>query len=73
MDIWSWPLSAIGIFGYFLLGVKHRRSGWLVGVLYNVLWVLYAVATKQWGFIAVCIFFVVINALGYIKWEEKND
>jgi hypothetical protein len=71
MEIMSWLLSAIGIFGYWLLAEKDNKWGWIVGVTYNILWIFYALATHQLGFIAVCVFFVVVNARGFYKRSKK--
>lgn len=48
--LWSWILTAVGVFGLWLAG---RRSpwGWAVGMGAQGLWVSYAVATSQYGFL----------------------
>jgi len=48
---WSYVLTAVGVFGLWLAG-RHDTRGWLVGLAAQVLWITYAVATRQWGFIA---------------------
>lgn len=72
MEILSWLLSAIGISGYYLLAEKKNKWGWAVGVLYNALWILYAIATQQYGFIIVCIFFIIVNARGFYNWKADE-
>lgn len=47
---WSWLLTAVGVFGLWLAGRKDRR-GWVVGVFAQVLWIAYALSTRQWGFL----------------------
>lgn len=71
MDFWSWPLSAVGLFGYYLLAEKHSRWGWFLQVVYNVCWIIYAVTFHMWGFVVVSIFFGLAAARGYQKWEKK--
>jgi hypothetical protein len=46
---WSAPLAGFGLVGLYLAG---RRSywGWVVGLLDEVLWIVYAVNTRQWPF-----------------------
>lgn len=46
---WSYLLTAVGVFGLWLAGKKDPR-GWMVGVFAQILWILYATATKQYGF-----------------------
>lgn len=48
--LWSYLLTAVGVFGLWLSGRKDGR-GWLVGLGAQVLWVAYAVTTQQWGFL----------------------
>lgn len=48
-EVWSWILTAVGVFGLWLAGRKDRR-GWMVGVAAQGLWIAYATATEQWGF-----------------------
>jgi hypothetical protein len=69
--IFSSILSAIGIIGYYMLAVRKSRQGLTVGIIYNVLWIVYAIFTHQWPFIVICAFFVGVNVLGYYKWKDK--
>lgn len=47
---WSYLLTAVGVFGLYLAGRKDRR-GWIVGIFAQVLWLAYAITTKQYGFV----------------------
>ena len=62
-------LSAIGISSVWLTGDKNSL-GWLVGILYNALWIVYAVFTAQYAFIVVCLVFIWVYARGYVKWRK---
>lgn len=46
---WSYLLSAVGVFGLYLAG-KKNPMGWAIGVAAQVLWVIYATVTDQFGF-----------------------
>lgn len=61
--IWSFALAAIGIFGLWLAG-KEVRAGWLIGLVAQVLWIIYALFTRQYGFI--------LSSLGYAFVYFKN-
>lgn len=50
MQFWSWILTAVGVFGLWLAGRKSPW-GWAVGMAAQVLWVSYALATVQYGFL----------------------
>lgn len=61
-------LSAIGISGVWLTGDKNK-IGWLLGIVYNVLWIVYAIFTAQYLFILVCLVYVWVYLRGYMKWR----
>jgi hypothetical protein len=69
MDLFSWILSAIGILSYYILGRKNRW-GWVINAGYQIVWIIYAIGTKQYGFIVVCIFFFVVAIKNFIEWQE---
>lgn len=47
---WSWVLTAVGVTGLYFAGQK-KPWAWLIGLGAQVLWLAYAIATEQWGFI----------------------
>ena len=61
--LWSYMLAAVGILGLWLAGRK-MAIGWAVGLGAQVLWIAYALATGQPGFI--------VSALGYGAIYAKN-
>lgn len=54
--MWSWVLCAIGVASMYFIG-SGRREAWLVGAATQVAWIVYALATLQYGF--------VVSALAY--------
>jgi hypothetical protein len=50
MQLWSWVLTAVGVTGLYFAG-KRKAWAWLIGLGAQVLWLAYAVTTKQYGFI----------------------
>lgn len=50
MQVWSWILTAVGVFGLWLAGRKSPW-GWAVGLGAQVLWLSYALTTRQYGFV----------------------
>lgn len=70
--IWSWVLAVIGILGIYLAGRK-KAAGWLVGMSAQLLWFVYAIVTKQWGFIFTAVAYAVIYGKNWLAWaSEKN-
>lgn len=71
--IWSFVLSAIGVFGLWLAG-KKNSTGWLIGLGAQILWVAYATATRQYGFYISALAYGWVYFNNYRKWKkEKGD
>lgn len=68
---WSWILTFVGISGLYLAGRK-RWAGWAIGLGAQVLWVAYAVATRQWGFIFSAIAYGSVYALNVRRWRAEK-
>lgn len=56
---WSWALALIGCTGFWLVG-SGKRWGWMVNIGVQVLWIIYAIVTQQWGFIVASIVYGVV-------------
>lgn len=69
-QLWSWILTAVGVFGLWLAG---RRSpwGWAVGIAAQVLWLAYAVTTRQWGFLVSCFAYGTVYLRNFRKWRAE--
>jgi hypothetical protein len=68
--MWSWILAAIGVTGIFLVGRK-TIWGWLILCVNEVLWIAYALATDQYGFIAMALAYAAVYIKSFIHW--RND
>ena len=68
---WSWALTAVGLVGLYLAG---RRSlyGWAVGVGAQLLWLAYAVASRQWGFIVSSLAYAAVYARNFLRWRADQ-
>ncbi len=69
IQIWSWILAAVGIIGIWLAG-RHNKLGWAIGLGAQVLWLAYAVATKQWGFIATAFAYGFVYGRNWLRWRR---
>lgn len=65
---WSVGLTVLGGLGWLWVTLDLRVQGFCVGLLAQVAWVSYAVATAQWGFLGSATLFGAINALGLHRW-----
>lgn len=68
---WSWILTAIGATGLLLAGKKVPWA-WLVGLGAQVLWVAYAVATRQWGFLASAFIYGSVYLRNHLLWQRAE-
>lgn len=71
MMLWSWILAAIGVTGLYLT-TRKLAVGFAVGVAVQVIWIAYAFATEQWGFIASALAYGAVNALGLYRWTREK-
>lgn len=71
---WSWVLAAIGVTGTFFVGRKVIWA-WLLLLFNECLWIIYAVTTKQYGFIVAALAYGVVYIRSYIHWskDKVND
>lgn len=70
-QLWSWLLTAVGVTGLFLAG-SSRKLGWAIGLGAQVLWITYAVATRQWGFIASAFAYGFVYARNWLRWRSEE-
>jgi hypothetical protein len=69
--MWSWVLAAIGVTGIFLVGRK-TIWGWLILCINECLWIAYALATKQYGFIVAAIAYGIVYVKSFIHWKRDE-
>lgn len=69
--VWSVILATVGIFGLYIAGRK-LWWGWLVGLGAQVLWIGYAVATRQWGFIASALAYGWVYGRNALAWRRTS-
>jgi hypothetical protein len=66
---WSWFLAAWSLLVMWQVGSK-RRGAWLLGVLGEVWWLVYALATHQPGFVVMAFVFAVVYARNWLRWGK---
>jgi hypothetical protein len=72
--IWSFVLAAVGILGLILAG-KKMKAGWAIGLFAQILWIIYALVTHQWGFVVSALAYGAVYARNYYMWwiEEAAE
>jgi len=67
--MWPWLLSVVGITAMWLAGSK-RWQGWVVGLVCESLWCVYAVRTAQYGFIAAAVAYSAVYVRNLLTWRH---
>jgi hypothetical protein len=68
---WSWLLTAVGVAGLWLAGSK-RNIGWLIGLAAQGLWVAYALATRQYGFLVSAACYATVYFRNWYRWNKAS-
>lgn len=66
---WSLILAAVGILGLVIAGRKNAW-GWFIGLSAQVLWIIYALATVQYGFILSALAYGFVYAQNFVRWRR---
>jgi nicotinamide riboside transporter PnuC len=70
--IWSVGLAAIGILGIYLAG-KKNKVGWAIGLLAQVLWIVFALITAQYGFILSALAYGFVYGKNFLAWRKEES
>lgn len=69
--MWSWVLATIGVLGIYFVGRK-TIWGWLVLLANEVIWIAYALTTKQYGFIVSAVAYAIVYIRSFIHWRRDD-
>ena len=67
----SWILTLYSLLGVWMVGRKWT-AGWLVSLSCQVLWLVYAIESSQYGFIFSALVFSWIYVVNYRKWKNEG-
>lgn len=70
--IWSFVLAAVGIAGIYLAGRKSKW-GWGLGLAAQVLWVVFAITTAQYGFILTAVAYGAVYGKNLWQWHREDS
>jgi nicotinamide riboside transporter PnuC len=70
-DYASWILAVIGVSGIYFVGRKDIW-GWFVLLFNECLWIVYAIATEQYGFILAALAYGVVYIRSYVHWSKER-
>lgn len=69
---WSVALTAVGVTGLFFT-LKKKWWGQAIAFFAQLLWVVYAVKTHQWGFLGSAFAYGALNLWGMLKWRKEKQ
>jgi hypothetical protein len=69
---WSWVLGTIGVAGIYFVGRK-TIWGWIVLLSNEILWITYALLTKQYGFIFSAIAYGIVYVKSFLHWRRDEQ
>lgn len=70
--MWSWVLAVIGVTGIFFVGRKSF-FGWYILLFNETLWMIYAVTTKQYGFIFSALAYAAVYIQSHRHWKDLES
>jgi hypothetical protein len=68
---WDWILTAVGLAGFILAG-RRVWWCWYVNLACQGLWMAYAIATEQYGFIASALLYTVVFGRNAVAWTREH-
>ena len=71
VEYWSWLLAVLGVSGMYFVG-KKTVWGWLVLLANEVIWVVYAFVTQQYGFIVMAVAYAYVYVMSSFEWRKEE-
>lgn len=69
--MWSWVLAIIGIIGMVMVGRKLWQA-FIVLIVAEILWIVYSIQTKQYGFIAGATAYITVHIINTRRWMHGS-
>lgn len=73
-DAWNYILGGIDLVGLVALRAvgKKKAIGWLWAMFTQIVWVIYSIATFQWGFLVPAVIKLAIYTWNYVSWLRED-
>ena len=59
--VWSYILATVGVTGLWIAATRPK-VGWWFNIAAQAVWLAYAIATRQWGFLVTAVAYAVVYA-----------
>jgi len=70
--MFDWFLSISAVIHMLLMGNKWRWAP-LLGAFLQIGWIVFAITTKQHGFIVGACCFIIVNLRNHFKWQAECE
>jgi hypothetical protein len=67
----TYMISALSISMFVLAGRKNYLT-WIVGLVIQMLWIVYIFQTQSWGLAPMVLFCIVIFTINHFKWYKDD-
>ena len=71
MEWYSWVLAVIGVSGIYFVGRK-KKWAWLWLIFNECLWIIFALATKQYGFIFAALAYTAVYIKSFLRRSKET-
>lgn len=73
-DAWNYILGGIDLVGLVALRAvgKKKAVGWLWAMFTQAVWIVYSIATFQWGFLVPAAIKLAIYTWNYVSWVRSD-
>jgi hypothetical protein len=73
-DAWNYILGGIDLVGLVALRAvgKKKAVGWLWAMFTQAVWIVYSLATFQWGFLAVAVIKLALYTWNWVSWASSD-
>jgi nicotinamide mononucleotide transporter PnuC len=74
---WAWKYYGIDWIGTILAAVsiyflsKKKKSGFIIGAISNLAWIVFGVLSESVGNIVACVIYITFNIYGWFQWSKK--
>lgn len=73
-DAWNYILGTIDLVGLIALRAVGQKKavGWIWAMFTQAVWIIYSIATLQWGFLIPAVIKFVIYTWNYVTWVRSD-
>lgn len=71
VQVLEWVIDTLGLASGLLLG-SRRRSGWIVSIAAELVWLAVAWWTHQWAFVASSFVYGAVAVRGWRQWKRTE-